>query len=379
MKILLVGEYSRLHNSLKEGLLKLGHEVTLIATGDGFKDYPADIKITNSYNRGFKSMVKKAVYKLTKYDISGNHIKKQVLQHAEVLKGHDVVQLINESPFLTTPKIEKQIIGFLKKHNKRLFLLSCGTDYTSVEYAYNKHFRYSILTPYFSGKINKKGFAHVLKYLTNPFKNLHTFVFDSIQGVIASDMDYHIPLLNHPKYLGLIPNPVNTDAITYRQPIVKEKVIIFHGINSKNYYKKGNDFFEEALLKVKQQYGDKIEIITTRDVPYKAYTDQYNKAHIVLDQVYAFDQGYNALEAMAKGKVVFTGAEQEWLNYYGLEENTVAINALPDVDAIVEKLVWLIEHPNKILTLSENARRFVEAQHHYVKSAENYLQIWGKN
>ena len=37
MKILLVGEYSRLHNSLKEGLEKLGHDVTLVGKQDGFK------------------------------------------------------------------------------------------------------------------------------------------------------------------------------------------------------------------------------------------------------------------------------------------------------------------------------------------------------
>ena len=30
MKVLLVGEYSRLHNSLKEGLQKLGHEVFIV-------------------------------------------------------------------------------------------------------------------------------------------------------------------------------------------------------------------------------------------------------------------------------------------------------------------------------------------------------------
>jgi hypothetical protein len=30
------------------------------------------------------------------------------------------------------------------------------------------------------------------------------------------------------------------------------------------------------------------------------YINSYNKAHILLDQVYAYDQGYNALEAMAK-------------------------------------------------------------------------------
>jgi hypothetical protein len=45
MKILLVGEYSRLHNSLKEGLLKLGHEVILLGSNDGFKDYPVDLRI----------------------------------------------------------------------------------------------------------------------------------------------------------------------------------------------------------------------------------------------------------------------------------------------------------------------------------------------
>lgn len=42
MKILLVGEYSRLHNSLKEGLEILHHEVTIIGTGDSFKQFPVD-------------------------------------------------------------------------------------------------------------------------------------------------------------------------------------------------------------------------------------------------------------------------------------------------------------------------------------------------
>ena len=52
MKILLVGEFSRLHNSLKEGLLALGHEVILVNNGDGFKNFPADISIRAAF---FKS------------------------------------------------------------------------------------------------------------------------------------------------------------------------------------------------------------------------------------------------------------------------------------------------------------------------------------
>ena len=45
MKILLIGEYSRLHNSLKEGLESLNHEVTIVGTGDKFKNFPVDISI----------------------------------------------------------------------------------------------------------------------------------------------------------------------------------------------------------------------------------------------------------------------------------------------------------------------------------------------
>ena len=42
MKILLVGEYSRLHNSLKEGLIANGHQVVLVSAGDYFKKYDTD-------------------------------------------------------------------------------------------------------------------------------------------------------------------------------------------------------------------------------------------------------------------------------------------------------------------------------------------------
>ncbi|MBK9224430.1 MAG: hypothetical protein IPO23_06900 [Flavobacterium sp.] len=45
MKILLIGEYSRLHNSLKEGLESLNHEVTIVGTGDKFKNFHVDISI----------------------------------------------------------------------------------------------------------------------------------------------------------------------------------------------------------------------------------------------------------------------------------------------------------------------------------------------
>jgi hypothetical protein len=56
-----------------------------------------------------------------------------------------------------------------------------------------------------------------------------------------------------------------------------------------------------------------------RDIPYTTYINSYNKAHILLDQTYAYDQGYNALEAMAKGKVVLR-ERNIFMEHYKLTE-----------------------------------------------------------
>lgn len=374
MKILLVGEYSRLHNSLKEGLEAIGHQVTIIASGDYFKNYPADIKLHRSFDKGLGRKIKIAVYKLFKKDITSILLIKQAFKYKNLLKNHDVVQLINERALGAQPKDEQKLIRFLKEHNSKLFLLCCGTDYLSVKYAYDKNFRYSILTPFFKGKVTPKEYNNVLSYIKPTYLNHHQFVYKNIQGVIASDMDYHLPMKDHPKYLGLIPNPINTDKISYIKNPINDKIIIFHGINKANFYKKGNDFFEEALKVIKNKYPNKTEIIISENVPYNEYINSYNKAHILLDQIYAYDQGYNALEAMAKGKVVFTGAETEFLDYYKLQEDEVCINALSNVDYLVEKLSWLIENPEKIIEIGFNARKFIENYHDYRKIAQLYVE-----
>lgn len=375
MKILLVGEYSRLHNSLKEGLVVLGHEVTLIATGDLFKKFPADIQLQRKYDYGLGRKLKIVVFKLSGIDLTSVALRGQFNKQKELLKGYDVVQLINENPFGVSVSVEREIITYLKDHNKKLFLLSCGTDHISVTYAFQKKFRYSVLTPYFDGKISNAQYASVLKYISPKHKAFHDFVFEQIDGVIASDLDYHIPLDGHKKYLGLIPNPVNVDQLKFTPLIISEKIIIFHGINRRTYLKKGSDYFEKALQIIQKKYPEKVDIITVKNLPYHEYINKYDRAHIVLDQVFAYDQGYNALEAMSKGKVVFTGAEKEFQDYYRLDA-PVAINALPDVQSIANHLEELIMNPDKLIEIGRNATAFIDDHHHYKKIAQKYIDTW---
>lgn len=375
MKILLIGEYNSSHRFLKDGLIKLGHEAIVVGLTDGFKQVDVDIAIKDYYaSNWFFKKFKKLIFKLFKIDLHSISVLQQIRKLH--LSGYDIVQLINETPFQCNVTTEKKIFNSLLQNNKKIFLLSCGDDHISITYANTQIPRYSILTPYFDNKVPKEHFSYSFKYLTPEFKTLHQHIFKHINGVIASDLDYHFPLHEHPKYIGLVPNPLNLTEFEYYFPPLEDKIVIFHGINSSNYYKKGNDIFEDALKIISSKYNDKIEIITVSSLPYKEYINSYNKAHILLDQVYAYDQGFNALEAMAKGKVVFTGAEKEWLKWYNIEEDTVAINALPNASAIAEKLEWLILNPDKIIEISKNARAFIEHEHDYIDSAKKYLHKW---
>ncbi len=378
MTILLVGEYSNFHNSLKEGLQVLGHKVVLISDND-FKDYPLDINIYAKYfqDNYFLNKFRQGIFRLTKFDLAQLEVGLRFWANRKKLTGFDVVQLVNEYPIQSPPAMELKLLEFLFKNNKKSFLVSCGDDYICVNYMLAGKFKYSVLTSCdeFPDANHCK---FTMKFVSEPFKKLHDYIYKNIEAVVAGDIDYYIPLKGHPKFAGLIPYAINTDKKIFKPLEIQEKIIIFHGINNASYYKKGNYIFEQALKIIEEKFGDKVEIIVTRSVPYAEYIKKYNKAHILLDQVYAYDQGYNALEAMAQGKVVFTGAEAEFNDYYKLTER-VAVNALPDAEDIAREIEYLIHNPQEIIEIGKRARAFVEKEHNYIKVANMYMDVWNRN
>lgn len=378
MRILLVGEFSRLHNSLKEGLIALGHEVVLISNGDGFKNYPSDFS-----NRAFwcesklGNIPRQIIYRISKFDISKIERGIRFYFHLNKFKNFDVVQLINEAPIQTSQKFEFYLLKKIFNHNKKVFLLSCGVDYLVMMNMLKRKERYFITNPYFEGIPEAiEQYDFMFDYLTKTHQKTHQFLYKNIVGVIASDLDYVNSLIENPKYIGMIPNPINTTEIDYKPLVILDKINIFLGINVGNSYSKGVLYFKEALHIIQEKYKDKVNITITINIPYKDYIKIYNDCHILLDQVFSYDQGFNALEAMKKGKVVFTGAETEFLEYYNLKEDEVAINALPNVDYLVEKLSFLIENPLKIIEIGQKAHEFIKKEHDYKNIAKRYTETW---
>ena len=377
MKILLLGEYSNLHNSLKQALINMGHEVLLVCNADGFKKYETDILIKSHLEDYllFK-LIARLFVRIFKINIFEIEIYLRAKKIVNKLQGFDVVQLINENSFKTSPLLEIKLLKQIFKNNNKVFLLSCGVDSVSVKHAMSKKLKYSILTPLFENVSLKKKYKPILKYERENYLALGKFVQEHVNGIISSDLDYHIPYFNKKKYLGMIPNPINIQKIKYYGINKSKKISILHAINSRNKIKKGNKFFKEALEIIDKKFKSKINIITTYDLTYKEHLENLKKCDILLDMVYAYDQGYNALEAMAMGKIVFTGAEEEWLKLYNIKEDTAVINAVPNTIRIIEKLVWLIENPKMLKSISVNARKFIEKNHDFEKIAIKYIKTW---
>ncbi|WP_296151790.1 glycosyltransferase [uncultured Flavobacterium sp.] len=379
MKILLVGEYSRLHNSLKEGLEVVGHQVKIVGTGDDFKKYNVDFSIHPKFCREIwlVKKFKNLVYRLTNIDLEKTEKGLRFYFLLPKLKGFDHIQLINSDALETHPNFEIFLYKKLFRNNftATKSLLVCGDETPVVDYLLKEELEYSILTPFLRDKSLKKSFKFTLKYTQKNYRKLFHWVHKNTHSLIVSDLDYKIPMERMGYAFDFIPNPINSDKIEFHDLQISDKIVIFLGINRMNYVKKGIAYFEEALAIIQEKYAEKIEVIVSENLPYAEYIKSYNKAHIVLDMTYAFDQGYNALEAMAKGKVVFTGASPEFEKQFDLSEK-VAINAVPNAVEISKELSSLIENPQEIIAIGKRARNFIEREHELNLITAKYLEIW---
>src|SRR4051812_24723978 len=154
MRILLIGEFSRLHNSLKEGLVALGHEVLLVGSGDDFKNFPVDLSIASTTVSNSRTLrfLSKITNKLLGFRLESHEKGRRFKRLLPKLKGFDVVQLINSDAIETLPDVEIELFRRLFLQNEKIFLLVCGDDTPVVEELLKNKLPYSVLTPYFENE-----------------------------------------------------------------------------------------------------------------------------------------------------------------------------------------------------------------------------------
>jgi hypothetical protein len=358
-KILLIGEFSNLHWTLAQGLRKLGHEVVVVSNGDVWKNYERDIDIK------FKSFFHKISF-LKSFFFSDTY------------KGFDVVQLIG-CPFLFSgnrTSWNKIFFKHLKAHNKKIYLGAFGDDYYYLNLCIKGDLKYSAFDVFKKGDAYTKDvFESTLK-----LKNINEYLAKEVNGIVAGCYDYYkgYQFGGFSTKLKMIPFPINTDEFDFEknEQVESSKIRFFVGVQKSRNAWKGTDVFIEKLKELSLTNADVFEVIIASDVPYKEYVTMYRNSDIIIDQLYSYSPGMNALTCMLQGKVVISGGEAEMYQMLGEKKMFPIINFNPKEDIKQQFLEVLKIKKEEIVKRKEEGVEFVKKHHDYVEVAKQYIDFW---
>ena len=376
MKILLIGEYSNVHWTLAEGLRALGHEVTVVSDGDGWKNYPRDINL----KRGpLNSKLSTLNYV---FDLAKTFPR---------LRGYDIVQLIN--PVFLDLRAERiwPFYRYLRRHNGRVFLGAFGIDHYWVKVGMDcKTFRYSDFN--FGSQLRDYPFMHTMMadWLHGPKGILNQRIAEDCDGIITGLYEYEAcyrPFF--PSKTRFIPFPINLSSITPTSTLnpppstinpqpstlnhTPSPLNFFIGIQRSRSSYKGTDIMLAALQRLKADYPERINIIKAEDVPYAQYQEMMNNSHVLLDQLYSYTPGMNGLLAMAKGLILVGGGEPEHYELLGEHELYPIINVQPNEEDVYHQIATrLLSGQEDIRQLQLDSIEYIRRHHDHIKVARQY-------
>ena len=370
MRILLLGEYSNVHNTLASGLRELGHEVTVASNGDFWRDYSRDINLARDMGiAGTVSFLYRLLLALPK------------------MRGYDIVQLIN--PVFLELKAERlyRIFDYLKRHNGKVVLLAAGDDYYYPElHTRRKVMRYSDF--YIGDEEHCCDFVRTQtrEWLYGEKGRLTRYVAKRCDAIVACAYEYWLPYnlsedtspdgerLNRKLYSIPFAYSIPDKPVSR----VAGKVRVFIGISRERSEMKGTDIMLQAARDLQRLYPDRMELLVANGVSFDEYSRMMDSSDVLLDQIYSYGPGMNALLAMSKGIVAVSGAEPEHYELLGENEVMPIVNVYPSYEDVYRNLEKLILNPELVNRLKLQSREYVARNHEYIRVSRQYVELYSK-
>lgn len=367
MKILFAGDASNMHNALAHELRKLGHEATVASDGSRWMDTQRDIDLLRR-----PGLIGAFRYLL------------DIKRALPLMKGYDIVEIASPIFLRLKPHRVAKVFDYLKANNRHVVLSALATDRVYYDACHDGHtFRYSDYkigeepSPYVGSS------EYIMQQQDNwkqPFMREHSdHILAGIDGAVACLYEYYAayrPLLGDRVVYGGI--PIDTKSLEFR-PLDKapDKVRMFIGIQRDRHVIKGTDRLLAAMKRIHERYPGITELEVVENLPYEEYTRRMRDSHIILDQLYSYTPGTNALIAMAQGLVAVSGAEPEYYDLIGETANRPIVNVSPLIEGDIDhKLSWLVENRDQLPQMACASRAFVEKHNAAPVVAQRYLDFW---
>lgn len=387
MKILLIGEASFLHNTLKKGLLERGHRVTTMSDGNGWHDAPRDIDLRRDGRWG---------------KLGGLWVVWQLLRHLPQLCGNDVVQIHNYQFVPLMYRWNTLLLRFLKLTNRRVVKGCFGDDPQIFRRQAQGVPAYS--DTYWSGQLqnadkHRDRIAEVVEHGAEASWRKTTHMADAL---VACLYEYWLDY-NEPPYaakLHYIPLPIKCEEMVRwcdgemvkclgndtpspshpndSQLAPSHPLTILIGLQPKRDFMKGAMKIAMFVEEVARRHPGKVQIKYVEGVPYDEYMRLLAEADVLVDQLYSYTPSMNSLAAMARGTVVIGGGEEEYYEFIGEDTLRPIINVRPDVPdeeniAAIERALFT---GGTLERMAQESIQFVHKYHDYRLVAKQYEQLY---
>ena len=393
MKILLIGEASFLHNTLKKGLVERGHRVLTMSDGNGWHDAPRDIDLRRDGRWG---------------KLGGLRVVWQLLRHLPQLCGNDVVQIHNYQFVPLMYRWNTLLLRFLKLTNRRVVKGCFGDDPQIFRRQAQGVPAYSDTS--WSGQLqnaelHRDRIAEVIEHGAEASWCKTTHMADAL---VACLYEYWLDY-NEPPYaakLHYIPLPmeceemvrwcdgemvkcVGNDTLSPSHPNDSQlptnlttspphHLTILIGLQPKRDFMKGAMKIAAFVEEVARRHPGKVQIKYVEGVPYDEYMHLLAEADVLVDQLYSYTPSMNSLAAMARGTVVIGGGEEEYYGFIGEKTLRPIINVRPDVPdeeniAAIERALFT---DGTLERMAQESIQFVHKYHDYRHVAEQYEQLY---
>lgn len=375
MKILLIGEASFLHNTLKKGLVERGHRVTTMSDGNGWHDAPRDIDLRRDGRWG---------------KLGGLRVVWQLLRHLPQLCGNDVVQIHNYQFVPLMYRWNTLLLRFLKLTNRRVVKGCFGDDPQIFRRQAQGVPAYS--DTYWSGQLqnaelHRDRIAEVVEHGAEASWRKTTRMADAL---VACLYEYWLDY-NEPPYaakLHYIPLPIECEEMVrwcdgdmvkcVGNDAPSHPLTILIGLQPKRDFMKGAMKIATFVEEVAHRHPGRVQIKYVEGVPYDEYMHLLAEADVLVDQLYSYTPSMNSLAAMARGTVVIGGGEEEYYEFIGEKTLRPIINVCPDVPdaeniATIERALFT---DGMLERMAQESIQFVHKYHDYRLVAKQYEQLY---
>ena len=354
MKVLLVGEASGVHRNLKRGLEQLGVECLHLVQ----LDRPSGREFDGAFAPDWTGVSGGIARNLAPY------------LRIAALPRFDVINFVNTITTVVGLKAKYHDLPLLRSKARLMSYYALGCDELGL-IRRNPALPYA---PCASCLASGEMLGRDCEAFLNPrFERSMQLANMYMDFAACSMVEYSGVEPAFPGNFVSIQFPVDVANIPFVPAQARAPALIVHTPTRRGF--KGTDVVLEAIALLGRHRQD-FRFRILEGLAYGDYLREVQQADIVLDQVHSQSPGMNALEMLAAGKIVLTGATALGRSFFPFMQDLPVVDAPPQASALAQALSTLLDRREDFPMLAAEGRSYVERNHGLLKVATLFKEEW---